>query len=152
MKSSIPILLTICLFSTAPVFADTDNSSQTTSTSSTNTTIMSADLKYEILAKIRMHYLSGELIYDELHVGDIIKEPKVQSIPGYRFLGWFNSKTGEKWDFSKPITESVDLVAKYEKIKSDSDMNTGTGSNIYLYGAIMIISLMGLSRKRKAYL
>ncbi len=49
-----------------------------------------------------------------VRVGEVISEPDAPESDEYKFLGWYLGD--EKFDFSKPITKSVKLEAKWKKI------------------------------------
>lgn len=121
--------------------APVSDSSDTNSSDKDMTTRQKAELKYEILARITMKYDDGQIKYDEIHVGELIKEPEVQTKKGYEFLGWYNEETGEKWDFSAPVKNHTTLVAKYKKLPAKS-ANTSDKTNIYIWGGVFTLSLL----------
>lgn len=49
-----------------------------------------------------------------VRVGSVISEPDTPTYEGYLFKGWYLD--GEEYDFSKPVTKSITLEAKWEKI------------------------------------
>ena len=50
-----------------------------------------------------------------VRVGETITEPSTPVSSEYTFLGWYLN--GEKFDFNTPITKSIKLEAKWEKIE-----------------------------------
>ena len=60
--------------------------------------------------------------------GEIVEEPKNPEKEGHVFAGWFLD--GEKFDFEVPITDSIELVAKWDINKYNVTIKTGTGSII----------------------
>lgn len=56
----------------------------------------------------------GEITEIQVERGDVLPEPEHKEKEGYEFDGWYNGD--EPWDFNTPITEDIDLKAKYTKI------------------------------------
>ncbi|MBR4343892.1 MAG: InlB B-repeat-containing protein [Lachnospiraceae bacterium] len=57
---------------------------------------------------------------------EIIKGNKVDAInhvnkEGYTFIGWFDTKSNKKWDFSDSINDNITLIAKWEKLQEQAD-------------------------------
>ncbi|MGN0781884.1 MAG: InlB B-repeat-containing protein, partial [Christensenellales bacterium] len=63
-----------------------------------------------------------------LHVksGSCVSPPSPEK-SGYEFCGWLDKNTGEEFDFSRPITSDVELVAKwqYDRVTVSFDSNGG---------------------------
>lgn len=54
--------------------------------------------------------------------GETIEKPTDPTKEGYIFKGWYtNLNNGDEFNFSKPITRNVTLIAKWEKITADDD-------------------------------
>ena len=59
--------------------------------------------------------------------GTTVKEPRTPSKFGHTFTGWYNGET--KWDFSKPVTEPMNLVAGWQLSEYKIEYVTNGGSN-----------------------
>lgn len=154
-------LLLFCIGISAPLNAEDQIDSQSTEISGVGTTKMSAKIHYEVLPTVVLNFGSYCISFDDIHVGDLIKEPEIPEKEGYLFLGWFDEETGEKWDFSKPVTKNITLVPKYEKIKSNvnkqygtsakndskkaNHANTGVGADMtsYIIGFVVVSAITG---------
>ena len=53
--------------------------------------------------------------------------PQDPTRDGYAFDGWLLD--GEKYDFSKPVTEDITLVAKWSKVTQEGSQNTEQGTD-----------------------
>ena len=52
-----------------------------------------------------------------LFYGDLATAPANPSRPGYTFQGWYTAPDGgEKWDFNKPVTDSMTLYAHWKAL------------------------------------
>lgn len=124
-----------------PVYAE--DKQQTTETNGTYTTKMNTELHYEVLAKVELTYGSNKIVYDGLHVGEFIKEPEAPERSGFKFIGWYDEETGQKWDFSKSVTRHMKLIAKYEKLAIPTKaVNTGDRGNISSWLILMTAAVM----------
>ncbi len=54
-----------------------------------------------------------------------IQEPDAISVPGYNFVGWYNKEAA--FDFSTPITEDIEIEAKYSVIDYGITYNLNGG-------------------------
>ena len=163
MKYNTKLLLIplLCIGTFSPIYAeDNDLGSQITDVSGTDTSSMNAELKYEVLPRVIFKFGSSKIVFDDLHVGDLVKEPEIPQKEGYKFIGWFDVETGEKWDFSKPVTKQMTLEARFEKINNSIEKATkkdavNTASYIDLAFPLMemlfAISGIIIIRKRKNY-
>ena len=52
---------------------------------------------------------------------------------GYRFLGWYDQLTEERFDSQKPVTENVQLVAGWEPVETDKTETGFKGRILNLY-------------------
>ena len=52
----------------------------------------------------------------EVKAGDKAIKPADPIMEGYIFMGWYVGDTEEKYDFSKPVTESIVITAKWEAV------------------------------------
>ena len=50
----------------------------------------------------------------DVEVGEPAQDPGHRNREGYEFLGWFDAATGERWDFSTPVTDHMTLVARWQ--------------------------------------
>jgi len=65
--------------------------------------------------------ISGNYGYFAVRNGECFDElSNFDDIDGYKFCGWYNTATGEKFDASKPITEDVCIYADWQSVGSDS--------------------------------
>ena len=54
-------------------------------------------------------------VYTVKH-GDKLEKPEDPQKEGYRFVGWYVND--EEFDFTKPVTENLEIVARFEKIEN----------------------------------
>lgn len=71
--------------------------------------------------------VDGEITSTKVSYRDKISVPKVPTKTGYTFIGWYDEKTNEKYDFNKEVTAGVSLVAKW-KINSYNVVLNGNGN------------------------
>ena len=93
-----------------------------------------------ILARVEVK--KGHKIFEEvnevsdetIHFSDLAKYAvdlpeniaKIETMkPGYKFLGFFDKKTGEEFDFNTTITEDISLVGKWEQKKVTISLSDG---------------------------
>lgn len=119
-----------------------------------------ANLKYEVNATVIFINNGTESLRQHIEVGKNVSEPNHMNKDGYHFLGWQDEETGEFWDFTKPVTKNMRLIAIYEKIpgwvdqaqKNERISNittsqgafTGITSQQYFYYSIAGIAAVGL--------
>lgn len=58
--------------------------------------------------------IDGKTQSNSIQYGEYVKKPINPTKTGYSFLGWYNSKTNTEYDFSKEVTSSFTLVAKWK--------------------------------------
>lgn len=122
----------------------------------------SATLSYVVDATI--NFVDGDQTNTiKTAVGKPMAEPAHEEKTGYEFMGWQDEKTGDFWDFSKEVTENMALVARYQKIPSDTDnapatkvdtasiqpretsgANTGVDENAKVIKALCVVSIVGI--------
>lgn len=75
------------------------------------------DKKYEVTFKT-----NGGTKLDSLVIknGDKLEDIEEPTKEGYKFLGWYSN--GKEFDFDKKIEEDVTLVAKWEKVEIDYEV------------------------------
>lgn len=68
-------------------------------------------------------------IWDQkVRYGDVVEKPNDPTKPGCDFLFW--SYQGEEYDFSKPVTNNLKLIAEWETIKYYIKFDCDNGDNI----------------------
>lgn len=65
----------------------------------------------------------SEVLRQNINSGEEMLEPSHTDKEGFEFIGWQSEETGEYWDFSKPVTKDLTLVARYSKVSSASKEN-----------------------------
>ncbi len=50
----------------------------------------------------------------QVKINDVVIKPDDPVYDGYKFIGWYVDD--EEYDFSKPVTESFTITAKWEKV------------------------------------
>ena len=66
----------------------------------------------------------------EVRRGEKVKAPKEPTRSGYEFKAWYTeAKGGQKFDFSKPVTEDITLYAHWKKERSSSGGGSWSGSD-----------------------
>ena len=78
--------------------------------------------EYNISFKVDGKITNSKVLYK-----DKISVPTAPTKIGYTFIGWYNEKTNEKFDFNTPVTETISLVAKW-KTNSYSVVLSGNGN------------------------
>lgn len=63
-------------------------------------------------------FMNGSSQYAMQVVKDKASAPDTPVKSGYRFVGWYNGNA--KWNFDTPVTESLTLTAKWEKIHTSA--------------------------------
>lgn len=71
--------------------------------------------------------IDGKITSTKVSHGDKISVPKNPTKTGYTFIGWYDEKTNEKYDFNKDVTVGVSLIAKW-KINSYNVVLSGNGN------------------------
>lgn len=97
-----------------------------------------ATLKYEVNATVIFINDGTESLRQHIKVGKNVSEPEHMNKDGYHFLGWQDEETGEFWDFTKPVTKNMRLIAIYEKIPrwiDPTQKNEGVSSTTTSQGA-----------------
>lgn len=95
---------------------------------------LSAMVMFVLIAAMSGCRNTVTIIFDDggnsltLHVksGSCVSPPSPEK-SGYEFCGWLDKNTGEEFDFSRPITSDVELVAKwrYDRVTVSFDSNGG---------------------------
>ena len=66
----------------------------------------------------------------EVRRGEKVKAPKEPTRSGYEFKAWYTeAKGGQKFDFSKPVTEDITLYAHWKKERSSSSGGSWSGGS-----------------------
>lgn len=86
-------------------------------------------VKYSVLATVIYKDYDGTSTTQKVKVGTILKAPEAKGKPGCRFIGWKDAKTGDFWDFSKPVTEHMTLVACYSPKNNSNKPGQGNTNN-----------------------
>ncbi len=50
----------------------------------------------------------------QVKINEVVTKPDDPTYEGYEFIGWYVDD--EEYDFSKPVTESFTITAKWEKV------------------------------------
>lgn len=103
---------------------------------SQSTTVM-----YSVPAVVKYVDYDGSSTVQKVDVGTLLKAPSPKGRSGYVFEGWIDSETGMFFDFSKPVTNHLNLRAQYS-VKKKSEINTGVELNIYFYWILFLISFV----------
>lgn len=79
---------------------------------------------------ILFYSLGGTLIDPIMDIADgsIVSAPETPVLDGCRFDGWYTSKNYDisaEWDFSTPVTETIELYAKWTEDDDYHDWNDG---------------------------
>lgn len=127
-------------FLSVPVLASNESEDTTVEVNGTETTENSQKLVYSVKAVVVLRFDDGSFRYERVSVGSPIGEPVPPEREGFRFLGWYNPETNEKWDFSKPVSNHMALEARYERISDVID--TSDSVDIAYYAEMLIISIL----------
>lgn len=74
-------------------------------------------LYYQRTYTVAFDTLGGSLYRaQEVKPDTILEKPADPVMEGYIFDGWTVRGTGEEYDFTKPVTESFTLVAKWKSV------------------------------------
>jgi len=65
----------------------------------------------------------------EVNRKEVVAKPNDPKYLGHIFIGW--ELNGEEYDFSKPVTQNITLVAKWEKNLTDENISLITGIPLY---------------------
>lgn len=111
----------------------------------------STTVRYSAPAIVTYKDYDGTSTTQKVDVGTILMEPKPKGKPDCVFLGWIDERTGQLWDFSKPVTEHLTLTASYSKAQNDknantaakteSSPNTGDSARTALYTIAFLVSV-----------
>ena len=71
--------------------------------------------------------VDGKITSTKVSYKNKVTAPKAPTKTGYTFIGWYDEKTNEKYDFNKEVTSGVSLVAKW-KINSYNVVLNGNGN------------------------
>lgn len=70
--------------------------------------------------------IDGKITNTKVSYKNKLNIPNTPIKKGYTFIGWYDEKTNEKYDFNNQVTESISLVAKF-KINSYNVVLNGNG-------------------------
>ena len=71
--------------------------------------------------------VDGKITSTKVSYKNKVTMPKAPTKTGYTFIGWYDEKTNEKYDFNKEVKAGVSLVAKW-KINSYNVVLNGNGN------------------------
>lgn len=71
--------------------------------------------------------VDGKITSTKVSHKNKVTVPKAPTKTGYTFIGWYDEKTNEKYDFNKEVASGVSLVAKW-KINSYNVVLNGNGN------------------------
>ena len=71
--------------------------------------------------------VDGKITSTKVSYKNKVSVPKDPTKTGYTFIGWYDEKTNEKYDFNKEVTSGISLVAKW-KINSYNVVLNGNGN------------------------
>ena len=71
--------------------------------------------------------VDGKITNTKVGYKNKVTAPKTPTKTGYTFIGWYDEKTNEKYNFNKEVTSGVSLVAKW-KINSYNVVLNGNGN------------------------
>ncbi|MGP1611899.1 MAG: InlB B-repeat-containing protein, partial [Catonella sp.] len=97
--------------------------------------ILSSSLEYKLKLKAEF-YLEDENGKEQLYKTEKldwnanVPELDAPTILGKNFIGWYDKSTNDKFDFTKPITDNVKLVAKYEYINNGEQQEEENKENV----------------------
>lgn len=75
-------------------------------------------ISYSVPATVTYKDYDGSSTTQKVEVGSLLKAPEAKGKEGCSFYGWKDEKSGLFWDFSKPVTEHLTLVAAYSEPKN----------------------------------
>ena len=82
--------------------------------------------------KVVTFYVDDE-VYESVEVdyGDLVEQPTTPSKEHYRFVGWYKEDTFvNTFDFSKPIVANTNIYAKFDLLKANLLIQSGTNSSL----------------------
>lgn len=76
--------------------------------------------------------VDGKITSSKVEHNDKVREPQNPVKTGYTFIGWYDSKTNEKYNFTNHINSSITLIAKWRANEYNVafDGNTNTKKNM----------------------
>lgn len=75
-------------------------------------------VRYSVSAQVVYEDYDGSTTTQKVEVGSYLKEPKPLGKKNASFLGWVDKESNEYFDFSKPVTKHLTLVARYSDYTS----------------------------------
>lgn len=84
--------------------------------------------------------IDGELLEFDVKSGDTVGSIKKPVKEGYDFVGWF--KNGVLYDFSLPVTEDIELVARFTLITTETVNEEPKQTSNQLIAPVLIGSII----------